>query len=981
MTINLTAAATIKLIDDVSAPAHKVAAALKEAEARAKAFAAELNGTGLSNKFAQGLARMGVSAKEIEKIAAAFKDYTKAQGFAANSADWTKTQVANVRAWEATTTTALRNIMREQNALAEAERRAAMEAKNQASEQAAAARAAQRAAESEQRAVQRTTAAEIRDRQRLKREWLGGDRTLAGSLGAAAMGGVLVEAAKKAAESGAELEQLQFRIRTAGGAGEAAAADKLASDFAARYPNLTKASLLDTYGELRPNAVNQDGTINPDRAAANLATAARGQTAALTLGVPMTPHDMQNLLKSMELTGRAGDPTAFGKIIDAYLKGKQMYGTAISSESLLTFVQNAKSANFGLSDSVLYGSLWARLAEGNAARLGNEFSQTIATLVGGHMTKQGAEWLVSHGLINKDQIRNGKGGKFYIEGPIKDATMLSSDPTTWADSVLLPSIKNSGVLDEAKVQARMKLMGEEEKKRTGVAPNEEALRERAQAGLISDDLYKSGWRGTVVDQLAHAIVNALLINRDTAAMNKLPGSEVAADIGQNPIASFNELTSAVSNFGAVLASPALAKAGPVMDTIAKGVASVSASFSDFSKAHPDLAAWIGGGAVVGGVAGGGALAYGALSGLINGFGLKTSADLLDKSAFALDEAAAKLSASSTLKPSEPLPVPEGEPKPGSPSAPEAISKPGAPPEPAAVPRFAPGEALRGSLISALVYEEGKRLIDAAFPLTKEQQEHLDNIDPLNFLLRQTAAQIKPGAAQPPPIVSPPSPVTPQSVPTPPGLDQLTNLQAAQQVDASAIDQAAQKADEAKTKVEALNMEAAPRIDTSSIDAAIEKALRLQAILREADERAQSAAAPPAPAAGSQSASSTPVAESQTTAAPPMAESAAPPSPVTAQRPPTPPGLDELVKLQATPQVDSSQIDQAAQKADEAKTKVEALNTEVSPRVDTSSIDAAIEKALRLQAILRSAGDVGGASGGASSYRASQGASFTSRGAR
>jgi hypothetical protein len=88
-------------------------------------------------------------------------------------------------------------------------------------------------------------------------------------------------------------------------------------------------------------------------------TAAQAQVAAQALGIEMTPHDMQNLLKSMEGTGRANDPTAFGKTADAYLRAKQMYGSAVSSDSLLTYVQNAKSANFGNSDSFFYGSLWA----------------------------------------------------------------------------------------------------------------------------------------------------------------------------------------------------------------------------------------------------------------------------------------------------------------------------------------------------------------------------------------------------------------------------------------------------------------------------------------------------------------------------------------------------------------------------------------------------------------------------------------------
>ena len=186
---------------------------------------------------------------------------------------------------------------------------------------------------------------------------------------------------------------------------------------------------------------------------------------------------------------------------------------------------------------------------------------------------------------------------------------------------MLPALKNSGVLDDKKVAARMKLMGAEEKKRTGVAPSDEALRERAEAGLISDDLYKSGFRGTVVDQIAHAIVNSPLINRDTAAMGKLPGAEISADIGKNPVAAFSELTSAISNFGTVLTNPAVAAAGPVLDSLARGIAMASDSLTKWEQAHPKQAVVASSGALAAAGAGLGWLglkAYGMVAGLFGG---------------------------------------------------------------------------------------------------------------------------------------------------------------------------------------------------------------------------------------------------------------------------------------------------------------------------------------------------------------------------
>jgi len=236
------------------------------------------------------------------------------------------------------------------------------------------------------------------------------------------------------------------------------------------------------------------------------------------------------------------------------------------------------------------------------------------------MLKQSAQWLVGKGLINQNQIVDGKGGKFYIRGNIKDAAMLSGDPTTWADSVMLPAIKNSGVLDDAKVAERMRLMSDQEKKRTGVAPNEEALRERAQAGLISDDLYHSGFRGTVIDQIAHAIVNSPLINRDTAAMGKLPAAEIAADVGKNPVAAFAELGSALSNFGDVLASPAIKAAGPVLDSLAHHVADAADALQKWEAAHPQAATAASTGALGAGAAAAGWLGYKMYAGITSLFG-------------------------------------------------------------------------------------------------------------------------------------------------------------------------------------------------------------------------------------------------------------------------------------------------------------------------------------------------------------------------
>ena len=122
---------------------------------------------------------------------------------------------------------------------------------------------------------------------------------------------------------------------------------------------------------------------------------------------------MQNLLKGVEGSGRANDPKAVEKITDAYLRVKQVFGTAIASSMVRDYVANAKSSNFSIGDDQFYRANSVRMSEGNSSRLGNEVNQTLATMVGGHMTKATGQWMVHHGLATKEQIskqgRNGLG--------------------------------------------------------------------------------------------------------------------------------------------------------------------------------------------------------------------------------------------------------------------------------------------------------------------------------------------------------------------------------------------------------------------------------------------------------------------------------------------------------------------------------------------------------------------------------------------
>lgn len=402
--------------------------------------------------------------------------------------------------------------------------------------------------------------------------------------GAAAVGGLLVpyaiaEGAAKALEASASLEQLKFRVRgvSGGDATEAPFAEALAAEIAAKYPAITQAKALDTYLELRGNAANQNGTINQGTARRNLMTVSQAQTAALAIGTEITPEDAQNLLKAVEGSGRAGDPTAVGKMFDSYIRAKQVFGSAIDSSKIRDYVQNAKGANFGIGEDQFFWQNLVRMTEGNASRLGNETAQTLQTLVGGHATKQTARWLVDMGLASGFTPQGG--GAATIHG-LSGSGTLQVNQLDWANQYLLPALKAHGVLSEENIKKREELLRKDN-------PNidERALRERAESGLISSAVARSGMRTTVTDNLAHAIANELLIERDVAQMKGASGMGAAADIGKNPVAAMAELTASLSNFGAVVTSPMMKGAAAALDSLARAISTFTGGIAKEQQAQ------------------------------------------------------------------------------------------------------------------------------------------------------------------------------------------------------------------------------------------------------------------------------------------------------------------------------------------------------------------------------------------------------------
>lgn len=121
---SISAALTIRVIDDVSAPARSIEQALGDVAHKVKDVAAGLAGTGASDRLQKSLVALGATKGEIEGVAKAWKGYAASAGLAADATEWTKAQAAGEREWVRQTVGAIREVRREQNAFHEAQKRA-----------------------------------------------------------------------------------------------------------------------------------------------------------------------------------------------------------------------------------------------------------------------------------------------------------------------------------------------------------------------------------------------------------------------------------------------------------------------------------------------------------------------------------------------------------------------------------------------------------------------------------------------------------------------------------------------------------------------------------------------------------------------------------------------------------------------------------------------------------------------------------------
>jgi hypothetical protein len=401
---NLTSTLTLRMLDGVSKPARSVAMALKDVENDIKAVAKGLANTGATDRFVASLGKLKLSKAEIQAVSTAWRDYSKSAALAADSSSWTKGQIADVKAWEKQTLSALRTVKSEQAAF--------------------------------YRSLSRPPPPGFMSR-------------IGGAMGSLLpfAGPVILRTVYKGVEGAAAIQGEDIANKVAGiPQGERAAADRQAVALSAKYNNLNTAEVLHTYRELR--SVLRD----PSEVPAMMDIVTRTKAAMEAGGLDSS--GLVYALKSAEMLGLGGSPAKMKDFLNAFVKAQQVEGKTITPEGLYDFAQQLKAAAPNLSPQFVntLGPLLAQEMQGG--RAGTSVQQFEKQIQGGFQGQlhAAAKEFVALGLAKTGDFETTKSGE--IKGmkrghSVVGAALANTDPDKWVYTVLVPALHKAGYKSDA----------------------------------------------------------------------------------------------------------------------------------------------------------------------------------------------------------------------------------------------------------------------------------------------------------------------------------------------------------------------------------------------------------------------------------------------------------------------------------------------------------------------------------------------------
>ncbi len=493
---SLTSTVTMALVDNVTKPARTVAQALKDAERAAEQVGKGLQGSGATDRLATSLAKLKANAKDVGQVAAAMRDFAKAEGLAADKSQWTKTQSAAVRQWETQTISALRAVKREEvafnrslsrpgapggfgsniaagmSSVGAGELARLREARRLSAGMSGAGLAAAVAAlppeSASVSAMMAALSGNALAQSRLTRgmsaaggaaqaEKAAAAEALKQKEAAAAAGGTSLiplgggllpmagaygayEGASHLIHAGIERQHVRVGAQNAGiGTDELKRAEAAAIAAAKGAPNLSATQILELYKEGRSAVQDPREMLHliPELAKA----------ASVLKGSGVENANIADLVKGGESLGLMNDPKRFHAFVEGQVKAMQVMGKTISTEQIYEAAKYSKSAGATLTDDFLNTTLPSLIQEMHGSSAGDAMAMLVKTLRGGIQNKHiPVQKLNELGLLeDPSKIKKNKAGQIMgYGGKVVGDETLASDPRKWFQEIFKPAAEKAG---------------------------------------------------------------------------------------------------------------------------------------------------------------------------------------------------------------------------------------------------------------------------------------------------------------------------------------------------------------------------------------------------------------------------------------------------------------------------------------------------------------------------------------------------------
>jgi len=594
---NIVSTLQLRLIDDVSINANKVAAAIHQDAKRVAELQDALKASGTSDKLQTSLSKLGASKSHVEGVTRAWGDFVKQEGIAGKAtADLTRDQIVAIRSWESVTKASVKAIIGEERSLTDATRREVLARESAMRQEEAALR---RKVEQEAALMKR-----LREQERHAQDRQGFRHYVAGSAAMAVSGHGVMSGTEKVLEKGAELQHVRVGMENAGiTPAEIVRIEDQALKLSARVGNESQTSIVELAKEVRSvmaDPAEMSKVLEPITAAKSILDAldTTGQSSA----------GIGQLVKAGELLGAGQSPERMKELIDGWTRVMQVQGKTISPDQIYEFAKYSKAAGAQLSDRFLMTTGPSVVQELGGSTTGNDIAQMSRQLTSGFQNRHVAlKEMARIGMVDPnaiDYLNTGeaKGLKPGTSKVVQGESLFHTDPDKWVYEVLMPHMEAAGMKDR-----------------------------ESQLNFV-----QKTFTGTSADFISKLITQRQSFDTHAGLYQTALGLKAVDNNAKDATVGLNSLTTSIGNLSAQVSAP-------VMDTIGRGLNGLAGwinNLAEIAKEHPVAAPVLGATAAAGAL---GAAGWMSMK-VMNGFGLGTAATELTASATALDAAAARLGA-------------------------------------------------------------------------------------------------------------------------------------------------------------------------------------------------------------------------------------------------------------------------------------------------------------------------------------------------